>query len=1703
MINAHKKDDCMKRNFVFKKIFVFHFLLLLLSPAVAFSADSYKFERMWPMLKQPWYFYGVSAVAADQQGNFYAASQNIYKFTSDGLLVNVFSNFTIYPTGITVDKDGYVYVIDAANHRIQKFSPDGAFVTQWGTQGAGPGQFDFAQNWPSGITVSSNGDVYVSDSADRIQKFTSDGTFALQWGSYGSGEGQFDNPEDVAVDSYGYVYVADSPIQAASRIQKFSPDGTFIQQWGAEGQLMGITVDANNFIYVASRGGPSFVQKFTSDGVFVTKWGGEGSGVGGQFTWDGPWGIDEGGDGSIYVIDHGTSNIQKFTTDGIWLGEFKSFSFGKGEFNAPYDIDRDEQGNIYVADTYNNRIQKFSADGTYKSKWGSSLTVDQSFVIPHGIVFDDSGHVYVVEPSSIRKFNTDGTFIKKWGTWGGGDGQLGNAQGVAIDSQGLLYVADNENNRIQKFSADGTFVTKWGTAGSGDGQFNHPWDVAIDSQGFVYVIDNSNHRIQKFTLEGAFIKAWGIYGTNDGQLNSPTGIAVDAAGFIYVADNGNNRVQKFTSDGVFVYKWGSKGSGDGQFNSPYGIAIEEPNYVYVTDANNYRIQKFSKDGAFIGKWGSNGTGFGQFIYKPDHIAINTQGQIFVSEINRIQIFNSDGTFITKWYYTGTGDGEFNGTFGVGVGPDGNVYVADYFNNRIQKFTSEGTFIKSWPVTSPRDVAVSQNNFVYAIRNYNNRDEIVKYSTDGALVGAMGPLTFGVKVAIDHQGFVYVVDRDAVRVKKYDSDLLGLRMSWGTAGSAAGQLNAPWGIGIDEEGYVWVGDSGNSRIQKFTAEGQFVSKLGERGTGAGNFALSSPRALVFDSQGWLYALDTNNNRIEVFSPWVSGGEVTKAVIVAGGGPFPGNTLWDSTQVSANFAYRSLAYQGFTKESIYYLSSDLSLDLDANGVADEVDAPPTNASIEYALTEWAADADHVVVYLVDHGSDGKFRLSQNEELRASDVDQWLDTLQASLPGKVIVVYDACRSGSFLPVLTPPEDKERIVIASASATEDAYFVSQGSISFSSYFWNHVYDGLSVQTAYDLASQAITYTTNLQHPQLDDNGDGLSDGSDGTLAANTYIGNGTQSQGEAPVITSVSDPQTINNTSTAQLQAAGVTDSDGIGRVWAVIRPPNYHQDISGAVQSLPMIDLLSVDGQPGKYQNSYEYFNIAGTYQIAVYAKDRMGNPCVPKLTTVTVTNPLRRHAIIVAGGSTGDSLWPAIQSNAQRAYDALKFQGYSDADIYYMSAAGTTGVDCSPTLEFLEDYLELLSTSNTQDLVLYLIGNGNTGTFQINGTEILTASQLKSWLDSLQATIPGKVSIIYDACKAGSFVSQLTPPADKQRIIITSTGSNQSASFLSGGNISFSKYFWGKVFNGANLKDAFDNTKAAMALLGQLGIINTTPQLDDNGNGVANEGGKDGRVARYYTPGVGIMIAGVEPTVTAVVPEQAIGEAASAGIWAEVLAGSSAISRVWAVIKPPDYSAPDPSQPVTELPTIDLTSTGNNRYEGLYSNFTQQGIYNIAVYALDVEGNVSLPLQTSVTQEQVITTTTTSVPPATTTTTTIPPTTTTSIEPDTDGDGMPDSTDNCPNKPNGPALGTCSASSDKPGITCTDNSNCANGCSSNGNCIKTQSDADGDGVGDVCDNCPNNCNTGQSDADGDQVGDVCDDPNNDGCGGCGQPVCEQQC
>ena len=128
-----------------------------------------------------------------------------------------------YPTDVALGPDGTLYVADGYNDRVQAFAADGANARRWG------GPFGMNVNGPfngwfstvTSIEVDAAGDVFVADFYNhRIQKFAPDGTFLTAFGRRGDRVGEMTFPNAVAVAPNGSVFVADF---GNNRIQKWVP----------------------------------------------------------------------------------------------------------------------------------------------------------------------------------------------------------------------------------------------------------------------------------------------------------------------------------------------------------------------------------------------------------------------------------------------------------------------------------------------------------------------------------------------------------------------------------------------------------------------------------------------------------------------------------------------------------------------------------------------------------------------------------------------------------------------------------------------------------------------------------------------------------------------------------------------------------------------------------------------------------------------------------------------------------------------------------------------------------------------------------------------------------------------------------------------------------------------------------------------------------------------------------------------------------------------------------------------------------------------------------------------------------------------------------------------------------------------------------------------------------------------------------------
>ena len=981
-----------------------------------------------------------------------------------------------------------------------------------------------------------------------------------------------------------------------------------------------------------------------------------------------PQGITINTSGNIYVADTGNHRIQKFSPDGALITRWGSYGLGDGQFSVPSWIATDSNGNVYVTERDHSRIQKFTANGEFITKWGSQGSGDGQFKgLLHGIAADSSGNIYVVDSANyrIQKFNSDGAFITKWGTYGSGDGEFdwhGGSHpdaGIAIDGSGNVYVVDSGNHRIQKFNSDGAFITKWGSSGSGDGKFGFAVGIVVDVIGNVYVTDwnPDNHPIQKFNSNGEFITKWGGLGSGNGEFHCPHGIAADVSGNVYVADIWNNRIQKFTANGEFTIKWGTDSSGNGEFSGPQGIAVGSSENVYVVDTYNNRIQKFTSDGIFISKWGSSGSGDGKFNW-PRGIAMDSTGNVYVTDgFHRIQKFTSDGIFISKWGSSGSGDGEFDRPSGIAVDGSGNVYVLDEGNNRIQKFTSDGIFISKWGSSGSGD----------------------------------GEFDIPNGIAVDSNGNVYVTDTGNNRLQKFTSNGVFIT-KWGEGWGDP--FKTPCGIAINGTGNIYITDLYLNCIYEFSTNGEFIGEIGEAGTGQGQ--LSGPHDLCVSSNGRVYVADTANNRVQVFSTGTApppGETVDKAIIVAGGGDFPGNNLWDATEMCANYAYRTLSYQGYNKDTIYYISSDTNFDMDGNGILDDVDADATNANLQHAIQTWANDAEDLFIYMVDHGGNGTFRMGETELLGAGDLDAWLDAVQQTLPGCLTMVYDACESGSFLPHLLPPAGKQRILAASTSLGEESIFVTNGTVSFSFLFWGHMFNGESFYNSFVNAKNSVS-TTYDQTPQLDGNGNGIgNEKADKDTTRLIKVGNEIKTAGDVPVIGSVSPAQALEGATSATIYADQVIDANGISRVWAVITPPDYSSGTPDTpVTDLPTIDLNAAGNN--RYEATYTNFTASGTYNIAVFAMDRKGVLSLPVQTSVTTAS-----SCLAVGGALSIKV-PCAEYNGARYGFLLDFYpNPDDPSAYYwklIMATLTTGIgaDCIPIGSDLSMPIPCASYNGTQ-------------------------------------------------------------------------------------------------------------------------------------------------------------------------------------------------------------------------------------------------------------------------------------------------------------------------------------------------------------------------------------------------------------------------
>ena len=295
------------------------------------------------------------------------------------------------------------------------------------------------------------------------------------------GQGQVNQPEGLALDSAGNVYV----------------------------------VDVNNSNSTGS------IDKFTSAGVFASSFPSLGSNGSSSSL---PIGISVSADNSIHVMASDSDNTEHITTYS-GAGQFQS-SFGISS-RPILGFAQDSTGFSYVqggtgtTSSVTNQAQgiiaKYDSAGSQVASFGRSVfeNINPQNSSPHqpeDIAVASDGTIYAdtqIYQGALYKFSASGTLIATYGA--SGTGTLNGPEGIAVDNIGNVYVMDVGNDRVVKFRADGTYVTSFGSQGTGNGQFrfdalastpnsadfdNH--GIVVAPNGTVYVADAVNQRIEIF-----------------------------------------------------------------------------------------------------------------------------------------------------------------------------------------------------------------------------------------------------------------------------------------------------------------------------------------------------------------------------------------------------------------------------------------------------------------------------------------------------------------------------------------------------------------------------------------------------------------------------------------------------------------------------------------------------------------------------------------------------------------------------------------------------------------------------------------------------------------------------------------------------------------------------------------------------------------------------------------------------------------------------------------------------------------------------------------------------------------------------------------------------------------------------------------------------------------------------------------------------
>ncbi len=285
------------------------------------------------------------------------------------------------PRGLALDAAGNLYIADTLNHRVRKIDlASGEIFTSMGTgtagnQGEGLPGYQAQLDFPYGLAVDTYRNVFVADQLNnricridyplgRVLRVAG----SLAFGFAGDGENslnaQMKYPRDVAFDSRGNLYIADT---LNNRIRKIDATTEEISTIAGTG-MAGAQGDGSNALQ-AQLNLPSGLAMGQGDQLYIA----------------------DSGNHKIRRLNLNTGVITTFAGIGIPGSSGNGGPALSATFNEPYDVAVDSQGHVFIADTYNNQLRWIDAEtGTIWLLLGETI-----LQAPFGVAIGPSREIYV------------------------------------------------------------------------------------------------------------------------------------------------------------------------------------------------------------------------------------------------------------------------------------------------------------------------------------------------------------------------------------------------------------------------------------------------------------------------------------------------------------------------------------------------------------------------------------------------------------------------------------------------------------------------------------------------------------------------------------------------------------------------------------------------------------------------------------------------------------------------------------------------------------------------------------------------------------------------------------------------------------------------------------------------------------------------------------------------------------------------------------------------------------------------------------------------------------------------------------------------------------------------------------------------------------------------------------------------------------